>query len=207
MKDSTDSAPPLAATPAPRLRRSGGVALALCLVGVSAIGGAVGRAEAAVPAADDADRVAVASSAGSPRGEQEERWSWPVPPPREVARGFEAPVAQWSPGHRGVDLLAVPGTVVVAPETGVVHFAGVVVDRPVLSLEHAGGVLSSFEPVEATVSRGDRVQRGEPIGVLVDGHGDGPSSLHLGARVDGVYVSPLLFLGGVTPAVLLPTRR
>ena len=36
---------------------------------------------------------------------------------------------------------------------------------------------------------------------------DGPSCVHLGARVDGAYVSPLLFLGGGVPSVLLPTRR
>ena len=35
------------------------------------------------------------------------------------------------------------------------------------------------------------------------GHCSG-SCVHVGVRVDGQYVSPLLFFGGVPPAVLLP---
>ncbi|BDZ51165.1 hypothetical protein GCM10025867_34060 [Frondihabitans sucicola] len=135
------------------------------------------------------------------------RWSWPVPLPHDVVRDFEAPAEKWSPGHRGIDVSAGPAAVVLAPDSGVVHFAGVVVDRPVLSLAHDGGVLSSFEPVVATVARGDPIQRGQPIGVLQPGHCSADTCLHLGARIDGEYVSPLLLLGDVRRAVLLPTRR
>lgn len=129
-----------------------------------------------------------------------------MPLPHPVVRGFEAPAAVWSPGHRGIDVGAPVGAVVIAPESGVVHFAGVVVDRPVVSLEHAGALLSSFEPVEATVSRGQHVERGQPVGILRAGHCDGSACLHLGARVDGRYVSPLVLLGAARWAVLLPTR-
>jgi murein DD-endopeptidase MepM/ murein hydrolase activator NlpD len=66
-------------------------------------------------------------------------------------------------------------------------------------------VLSSFEPVTATVAAGDRVRRGQVIGVLLAGHCSG-SCLHLGARIAGQYVNPLLFLGDVPRAVLLPVR-
>jgi len=86
-----------------------------------------------------------------------------------------------------------------------VHFAGFVVDRPVLSISHPGGVLSSFEPVEATVAAGDHVRRGQVIGVLLAGHCATPC-LHLGARIGGEYVNPLLFLADVPRAVLLPMR-
>jgi len=78
----------------------------------------------------------------------------------------------------------------------------------VLSLRHADGVLSSVEPVTSELRAGDVVERGQPVGVVRAGHcADGPSCVHLGARVDGAYVSPLLFLGGGVPSVLLPTRR
>ena len=90
-----------------------------------------------------------------------------------------------------------------APADGVVHFAGFVVDRPVLSIEHADGVLSSFEPVQTDLVAGDRVTRGQVIGTLLPGHCASPC-LHLGARVDGEYVNPLLFLGGVGWSVLYP---
>lgn len=133
-------------------------------------------------------------------------WAWPVAAPHPVVRPFVGPPNPWSPGHRGIDVGTTPGAVVLAPDDGVVHFAGVVVDRPVLSIAHAGGVLSSVEPVTADVAKGDVVTRGQTVGVLDPGHCADRSCLHLGARVDGEYVSPLLFLGGVEPSVLLPTR-
>ena len=133
-------------------------------------------------------------------------WLWPVDAPHFVARPYLAPATPYSAGHRGVDLSAPEGTAVLAPADGVVHFAGWVVDRPVLSVVHAGGVLSSYEPVESTLSEGDVVRRGDVIGRLLPGHCRTPC-LHLGVRIDGQYVSPLLFLGGQPRAVLLPVRR
>jgi murein DD-endopeptidase MepM/ murein hydrolase activator NlpD len=133
------------------------------------------------------------------------RWSWPVGPPHALARPFVAPATEYGSGHRGIDIRAPSGSIVRAPADGVVHFAGFVVDRPVLSISHAGGVLSSFEPVAASVASGDHVRRGQVIGVLLAGHCSSPC-LHLGARIGGQYVNPLLFLGEVPRAVLLPVR-
>ena len=134
------------------------------------------------------------------------RWMWPVDPPRVVTRAYLAPATPWASGHRGVDVES-RSTVVYAPADGVVHFAGFVVDRPVLSIKHAGAVLSSFEPVTTTLVAGDLVRRGDVIGTLEPGHCRVVLCLHLGARIGGEYVSPLLFLGGVPRSVLLPTRR
>jgi murein DD-endopeptidase MepM/ murein hydrolase activator NlpD len=130
-------------------------------------------------------------------------WAWPVPAPHPIARPFIAPETPYSAGHRGIDIRADAGVEVHAPAAGVVHFAGFVVDRPVISIRHAGGVLSSFEPVEPSVATGDRVARGDVIGILLPGHCASPC-LHLGARIDGEYVNPLLFLGGLEHAVLYP---
>lgn len=135
----------------------------------------------------------------------EASWRWPVDPPYAVARPYLAPPTPYAAGHRGVDLRA-PGGTVYAPAAGVVHFAGVVVDRPVLSIRHPGGVLSSYEPVTTHLTEGDAVRRGEVIGTVLPGHCASPC-LHFGVRVDGEYVSPMLFLGGVPRSVLLPTRR
>ncbi|MBD8485181.1 M23 family metallopeptidase [Frigoribacterium sp. CFBP 8759] len=132
-------------------------------------------------------------------------WAWPVASPHPVVRPFVGPPNPWSPGHRGLDVGTAEGSVVTAPDDGVVHFAGVVVDRPVLSIAHPGGVLSSVEPVVAGVSKGDAVTRGQTVGVLERGHCPDRPCLHLGARIDGEYVSPLVFLGGIEPSVLLPT--
>ena len=133
-------------------------------------------------------------------------WAWPVEPPHIVVRPYAAPASAYSAGHRGVDLAA-PGGAVYAPADGVVHFAGTVVDRPVLSIEHAGGVLTSYEPVITALRTGDAVARGQPIGTVQPGHCADAVCLHFGVRVKGEYASPLRWLGGVEPAVLLPTRH
>lgn len=126
-----------------------------------------------------------------------------MPALHPIARPYAAPANPYGAGHRGIDISAATGARVVAPADGIVHFAGFVVDRPLVSLEHAGGVLSSFEPVQPLVATGDDVVRGQVIGVLRAGH-CAASCLHLGARVDGEYVNPLLFLGVAPRAVLLP---
>ncbi|WP_309616592.1 M23 family metallopeptidase [Salinibacterium sp.] len=133
------------------------------------------------------------------------RWGWPVAAPHVVVRQFIAPANRYASGHRGVDLAAHDGAVY-APADGIVHFAGVVVDRPVLSIRHPGGLISSFEPVETTLTAGDPVARGDPVGTAIQGHCSA-LCVHFGVRLDGEYVSPMLYLGGLEPSVLLPTRR
>ena len=131
-------------------------------------------------------------------------WSWPVSGAHALARPYIAPAGPYAPGHRGIDIRSAAGASVLAPADGVVHFAGFVVDRPVVSIEHADGVLSSYEPVQTELVAGDHVTRGQVIGTLLPGH-CASACLHLGARVDGEYVNPLLFLGGVGWSVLYPT--
>jgi leucine dehydrogenase len=132
-------------------------------------------------------------------------WRWPTPAPHTVLRPFRAPPTPYGSGHRGIDLPAAAGTTVLAPEDGVVYFAGRVVDRPVLSIEHEGGLLSSFEAVESPLAEGTRVRAGDPVGVVVaSAHCPEASCLHFGVRRDGRYLSPLLMLGGIPRSVLLP---
>lgn len=131
-------------------------------------------------------------------------WSWPVAAPHPVVRQFVAPATPYAAGHRGIDIRSL-GADVFAPAAGVVSFAGVVVDRPVLSIRHPGGVVSSYEPVETALVAGDAVDRGQLVGTLLPGH-CASSCLHFGVRVDGQYVSPLLFLGEIPRSILLPTR-
>jgi murein DD-endopeptidase MepM/ murein hydrolase activator NlpD len=136
------------------------------------------------------------------------RWGWPVPAPHLLIRGYESPPTRYGAGHRGIDIEAPPGTVVLAPDDGVVSFAGWVVDRPVLAIRHSDGIVSSFEPIDASVSAGDAVVRGQPVGAVAEAsEGSIPhcfGCLHLGARHDGDYLSPLALLEGIPRAVLLP---
>lgn len=142
----------------------------------------------------------------APAAPSSPRWAWPVGPVRIVGQ-FAAPPGPYAAGHRGIDLAASPDAPVTAPADATVRFAGVVVDRPVITLDHGGGVLSSYEPVASTVVAGQPVARGAVIGHLASGGHCAASCVHVGVRVDGEYVSPLLFFAVVPPSVLLPLGR
>ena len=112
------------------------------------------------------------------------RFVWPLDPRPVVSREFDPPEQNWLPGHRGVDLDAHVGQTVVAAGDGVVAFAGVVAGKPVVSVDHEGGLRTTYEPVEAAVAAGRRVTRGDPIGTVVTGHEGcvSPACLHWGLR-------------------------
>lgn len=130
-------------------------------------------------------------------------WVWPLTTHRVLAE-FAAPATDYSAGHRGLDLAAGEREPVFAVSDGVVAFAGIVVDRPVLSIRHAGDLTSSLEPVAAVVSAGETVARGQLVGHVGSGGHCSGRCVHLGARLHGQYVSPRQYLGGVRRAVLLP---
>jgi murein DD-endopeptidase MepM/ murein hydrolase activator NlpD len=134
------------------------------------------------------------------------RWSWPIAPPHPLIRPFIAPLTPFAAGHRGIDIAATVGAPLIAPADGVVYFAGVVVDRSVLSIRHDGGLMSSFEPVLSTLAAGSTVTRGLTVGSVMPGH-CAAVCVHFGVRLHGEYVSPLNYLRGVEHAVLLPTER
>jgi len=150
-----------------------------------------------------ADARAVAPEAPPTRASQE-GWRWPVLPSPIVA-GYSAPATRYSAGHRGVDLATTIGAVVSAPADGVVVYAGMVADRPVLSIAHRSGLVSSFEPVIGVPAVGSAVRSGEPVGVVADAPMHCSSScLHFGVRRNGQYVSPVSLIDGIDRAVLLP---
>ncbi|MFW0774504.1 M23 family metallopeptidase [Paenarthrobacter nitroguajacolicus] len=162
--------------------------LSLTTLIVSAI--VAGNASAAVPAGPD-PRVP--------------RWSWPLSPKPSVLRTFDPPDKPWLSGHRGVDLGPTPdGGPVVAPSEGVVTFAGVVVDRPVLTIDQGDGLKSSFEPVTSELKVGDAVLKGQVIGAMRAGHCSGATCLHWGVRRGEDYVNPLGFVSDTRPSILLP---
>jgi murein DD-endopeptidase MepM/ murein hydrolase activator NlpD len=135
------------------------------------------------------------------------RLDWPLRPRPAVLQVFDAPSPNWNRGHRGVDLAGMPGQAVYAAAAGTVVFAGTLVDRPVVSIAHPGGLRTSYEPVEAVVRTGQRVTAGSVLGELVAGHPGCGTCLHWGAmwgaasRAD--YVDPL-GLVVTTPVRLKP---
>lgn len=137
------------------------------------------------------------------------RLDWPLRPRPAVVRFFDAPDPDWQRGHRGLDLAAAPGQQVHAAAAGTVVFAGRLAGRPVVSVAHAGGLRTSYEPVLPAVRAGERVGAGTVLGAVQAGHAGcrAPACLHWGAmwgpaaRAD--YVDPLGLLAE-TPIRLKP---
>jgi murein DD-endopeptidase MepM/ murein hydrolase activator NlpD len=163
---------------------------------------------AAIPAAASASAapgppaVPAASSAAAAG------WSWPLSPRPAVLRRFDPPERPWLSGHRGVDLQAAyDGAPVTAPAAGRVSFAGFVVDRPVLTLDHGNGLRSTFEPLESTLQPGAAVLEGAVLGRTMPGHCGGTPCLHWGVRRGEEYLNPLGFVIDLRPSILLPPAR
>jgi murein DD-endopeptidase MepM/ murein hydrolase activator NlpD len=86
-----------------------------------------------------------------------------------------------------------------AAGAGVVAFAGTVAGVRVVSIDHPGGLRTTYEPVAPLVPAGARVDAGRPVGVLLSGHEGCPVSacLHWGLRRGAEYLDPLLLLRAV----------
>lgn len=147
-----------------------------------------------------AARAAPAEAA--PAAAPHPRWHRPVP--GRVLVPFQAPAHRYGPGHRGVDLAAAVGETVVSPASGIVAFSGVVVDRPVITIDGGDGYVLTLEPVTDTPPAGTRVEAGEAIGSVTVGGHTAQGGVHLGVRLHGEYINPLLLLEGIARAVLLP---
>lgn len=122
---------------------------------------------------------------------------WPVAPPIAVVRPFAPPPRPWLSGHRGVDLAAGPGARVVAAGAGVVAFAGQVAGTDVVSIDHAGGLRTTYQPVLPAVRVGQVLVAGDPIGVVNARHPGCPvaACVHWGLRTGATYLDPLSLLG------------
>jgi murein DD-endopeptidase MepM/ murein hydrolase activator NlpD len=135
------------------------------------------------------------------------RWTWPLLPRPPVVARFDAPDVRWGSGHRGVDLAASVGQDVLAPTDGVVSFRGVLVDRGVLVIETAGGLRTTFEPVDSELAVGTPVVQGQRVATVAatPGHCAPATCLHWGVLRGETYLDPLSFVGAVR-VVLLPLR-
>jgi murein DD-endopeptidase MepM/ murein hydrolase activator NlpD len=119
---------------------------------------------------------------------------WPVSGP--VIRGFDPPDSPYGAGHRGIDIAVAVGTPILAPEAGSVSFAGRVGGELFVTIDHGGGLSSTYSWISAAaVRKGDVVARGQTIGATGTGHpGASVPHLHFGVKIDGEYVDPLELL-------------
>ena len=130
-------------------------------------------------------------------------WQWPVEAFR-LERAYEAPAHRYGAGHRGIDLRPLDSADVRAPAAGAVAFSGMVAGRGILTIDHGDGLVTTFEPVESTLVEGAPVEQGAVVGTMTLGGHTAAGAVHFGVRLHGEYINPLLLLGGVPRAVLLP---
>ncbi|TQL71176.1 peptidase M23-like protein [Enteractinococcus coprophilus] len=144
-----------------------------------------------------------------------------VPPvadagPTALLKPFVAPQMPWSAAHRGIDIRASTEQVL-APAAGEVTFVGQVVDRPVITIRHSNGLLSSFEPVDSDLEVGTVVASGEPLGKISaeTGHCEVqcvhwgvrvPDGWQIGSTVRDLYIDPGFLLGWTEPSILWPVH-
>lgn len=106
--------------------------------------------------------------------------------PGPVVEPF-APVGRYG-GHWGVDVAVVSGAEAVAPASGWVTFAGRVVGVETVTIRHGVSRVSVSYLASVSVQAGDRVERGQRIG-MTGSHG-GRSAVHVSVRRGGTYVDP-----------------
>ena len=106
-----------------------------------------------------------------------------------VADPFRSPDDPYGPGNRGVEYDTVPGDPVRAAAAGTVVFAGPVAGTLHVTVDHGGGVVSSYSYLERVSVRVHApVGQGQVVGLAGD-------RLHFGVRVNGRYVDPARFMG------------
>ncbi len=117
-----------------------------------------------------------------------------------VVEQFGLPLGPYGPGNRGIDYATNAGDPIAASGPGVVVFAGPVAGSLHVTIDHGGGLLTSYSYVDRVlVSPGDRVEAGETIALSGEG-------FHFGARIDGRYVDPERLFGVRSVKVVLVSR-
>jgi murein DD-endopeptidase MepM/ murein hydrolase activator NlpD len=114
-----------------------------------------------------------------------------------VVASFRPPRTRYGPGHLGVDFAAPPGAAVRAVEAGTVMFAGLVgTTRHVVVTDGQRRRVSYSYLASVRVRRGDRVRRGEAVGVAGGkGPHHGGGVIHIGLRIGDTYVDPMQLFG------------
>lgn len=110
-----------------------------------------------------------------------------------MTRRFDPPDTPYGRGHRGVDLAGTPGAAVHAAGAGRIGYAGVLAGRGVVTVLHANGLKTTYEPVTPQVKAGRHVAIGQVIGRLDTGHPGCPvaACLHWGLLRGDTYLDPL----------------
>ncbi len=122
-------------------------------------------------------------------------WVWPIV--GAVTRGYDPPGTPYGSGHRGIDIGAPQGTPIHAPAPGRVTFSGKVGGALFLTIDHGGGVASTYSWASTLLAKkGDVVAAGDVVALSGFGHpGGSVSCLHFGVKLNGGSVATMDYLG------------
>lgn len=122
---------------------------------------------------------------------------WPTAGPLTSPYGYRThPIFGDSRLHTGIDIGAPYGATVIAADSGVVVYVGVMSGYGnVVVVDHGGGLATTYNHLSAfSVSSGQQIGRGVPVGnVGCSGYCTGPH-LHFEVRVNGSPVDPMPYL-------------
>ena len=136
----------------------------------------------------------------APGAAQAPRFVPPVDAP--ISDPYRPPSTPYGPGNRGIEYSTRPGVLVRASGSGVVAFAGVIAYERYVSIDHEGGIRTTYSYLATIeVVAGQRVTQGDVVGLA-------GARLHFGARRFGVYIDPasLFEVVAVHRARLVPVR-
>ena len=106
-----------------------------------------------------------------------------------VADPYRPPENPYGPGNRGVEYDTEPGDTVRAAASGTVEFAGAVAGTLHVTVDHGGGLRSSYSYLQRIAVRaGAGVAQGQVIGIAGE-------RLHFGVRLEDAYTDPASFVG------------
>ncbi|HVL64608.1 MAG TPA: peptidoglycan DD-metalloendopeptidase family protein [Actinomycetota bacterium] len=124
-------------------------------------------------------------------------FAWPASGPVTSPYGYRThPIFGDRRLHTGIDIGAGYGATVISSERGSVAFVGVMSGYGnVVVVDHGGGLATTYNHLSAfSVSSGQRVSRGTPVGAVgCSGYCTGPH-LHFEVRVNGSPVDPMPYL-------------
>ena len=114
---------------------------------------------------------------------------------------FRLPDGPYGAGNRGIEYDTAAGDLIVAAAAGEVVFSGAVAGSLFVSIEHPGGLRSTYGFVSNTLVRvGARVAAGTVVA-----RAGGP--FHFTVRLDGVYLDPAGLFGSRRQRVTLVPHR
>jgi murein DD-endopeptidase MepM/ murein hydrolase activator NlpD len=118
------------------------------------------------------------------------RFLWPVPSSKRISSPFGP---RWGRHHDGIDIPGRPGSHILATDDGVVVYSGNELGGygNIIVISHEGGYFSVYAHNKSnSVRRGQRVHRGQVVGLLGStGNSTGPH-LHFEIRRDSRAIDP-----------------